>query len=468
VRRWLASYGVEALIVVVGAALRLTFHWHFQVEEGFDAPFHWGVAKYVADHWSIAPRDFNCTAYNPSLYYLAVALGQVWLDADMKDAEWGSIALGIAHLLVFWWGVRRFVSSRLARAVALIVCATLPANLHIDGLLTPETLSKLLCTLALVLAATLLSTDDAARRWRLSAWLGFVLGLAILTKMSVLALVPAILGGGAIDAWFRASGVGPRLRRGAPIATSVGMMLVVAAPLWLDNVRACGHVLPTSFETHQKEFMTPAITGKPIWERQPRSFYTALDPEMRKDPFAPRASAPPEKAEFWSVLVASTFLDHWNFRFCDPPEPGEPVVYKNRRPTRPGVVPYAQRAYDGGLVVFFGTMLAWAASFVVLLRRRDGARMVLLLAPLGALLALLQFSSKYPINYFGVVKGLYMQFGAAPAYALFGVAVGWLWGRPLLRPFAIAGLVAYAPVVAYTLYCRVFTLYYDLFIYPAK
>jgi 4-amino-4-deoxy-L-arabinose transferase-like glycosyltransferase len=465
--RWLAAHKIEAAVLVIGVLVRASMLWNFDVLHGFDANFHWQCVAYTGVYGAPAPRDLNCTSYNPSLYYALAAIPYAWFDANIRDIQTGSVWLGIAQLFLVQWALQRWVRSRFARVIALLVAATLPATVHIDGLVTPETLSKLLSTISLILAAMLLESADPHRRMRLAAWLGLSLGLGLLTKVSATSLLPAFGIAALADALYFPGDLRAKLRRFAPMCVAFLLAAAPATPMIIDNMRSVGHPLPTSFDAYQKYTMVE-IEQTPIWARQQPHFFFGWNYTMFQDPFAPRASARGDKVEFWSVLVASTFLDHWNYRFSPPAKAGEPSVKRNAKPLRPLAWQLGVAAFAGGTVVFVTTIVALVLALRDRWRRRDFAMVAMLLAPCFAVLALMFFSTKYPINFYGTVKGLYVQFAGPPLYALFGVAVAHLWSRRRLRPVAVVALAGYAPVLIYTLYCRLGTWFYDVFLYSPK
>jgi hypothetical protein len=106
-------------------------------------------------------------------------------------------------------------------------------------------------------------------------------------------------------------------------------------------------------------------------------------------------------------------------------------------------------------VIALATAVAWLWVCARAWRRRAYGELVLLAAPLGALLGCLHFVIAYPLDNQGVIKGYYMQFASAPLVGLFGLAVDEMWRqRGARRALAVLLLAAVAPVALYTLYCR--------------
>jgi hypothetical protein len=102
------------------------------------------------------------------------------------------------------------------------------------------------------------------------------------------------------------------------------------------------------------------------------------------------------------------------------------------------------------------TMVAWLAAAIAAWRSRNAGNVVLLLAPLMALLGQLHFAVKFAVDAQGPVKGAYMQFAAIPLYGLFGLAVTWSWKRGGWSGKLAAAVhaLAFASVAIYCLVAR--------------
>ena len=81
-----------------------------------------------------------------------------------------------------WVALERWLpESRLARVVALFTAAVIPVGVQLDGMVTNETLSTLICALAIPTAP---SAVEAARQGRVKpvAWFALWIGLALLAN----------------------------------------------------------------------------------------------------------------------------------------------------------------------------------------------------------------------------------------------------------------------------------------------
>jgi hypothetical protein len=108
----------------------------------------------------------------------------------------------------------------------------------------------------------------------------------------------------------------------------------------------------------------------------------------------------------------------------------------------------------GGTVIALGTAAAFVACLYFELRKRRWGIVALLLGAGLAMLSGLNFAIQYPLDDLGVIKGTYLQFGAPPLYAMFGVAVGWAQRKPSRWILLAVFLTSLWFVASYTLFCR--------------
>lgn len=443
----------ELLALLLGALLRLSMATTYDVRRGFDFGGHWVCADYIARHGQIPPLVLSAASYHPPLYYTIVA-AMITIGLGIGAAGWLAALLGTVRLVVVWIGLERWLpESRLARVVALFTSAVIPCGVQIDGMVSNETLSTLLCALVMV---ALPAAVEGARSGRVkpAAWLGLWLGLALLTKFSatifILALVLAV-------AWeiFRLRARQPLLAalraRWKPYAVAAAIALALSGWFYARNQRLYGQLAPTGFEGILKPNQEP-FEKIPYLERRASDFFWAWDPQVFTYPYVPAGYWP--RSRFFPVLIASTFSDYYSYALANW-DKGVPVRYIAYR-----VIPL--EAFDlsclsvcGGTFIALLTLLAWLGAAKKLLHDRlDDPRAALLLVPLLALLGHIHFATKYPNNDFGPIKGHYMQFVAPILCALFGLSVAWMWRRVRTRAGAVAAVAALALVALYVVDCR--------------
>jgi hypothetical protein len=440
----------EAAALLLGALLRISMATTYNVGQGFDFGGHWTILEYIANHHALAPLTLSAASYHPPLYYL-IGAAAVSLGFGPGAFGWLAALWGVCRLIVVWVGLERWLpESRLARVVALFTAAVLPVGLQLDGMVTNETLSTLLCALAIVAAP---AAVEAARdgRVRPFVWLAVWLGLAMITKFSASALILALVLALALDLGRAPDRWRSALRlRWKPIA--VGAAIVVALSGWFfaRNQILYGQPAPTGYEGMMAPNQAP-YEKIPYLSRRPGAFYWQWDSAIFSHPYVPTGYRP--QPRFFPVLIASTFSDFYSYCLAAW-EAKTPVYFIHHRPVPVLAFDLSCFSVIGGTVIALLTLLSWLGAAKALWRQPRDPRAVLLFIPLLALLGQMHFSTKYPNDDFGPIKGAYMQFVAPILCGLFGLAVGWMWRRVWARAGAIAALAALLLVFVYSADCR--------------
>ena len=440
----------EATALLLGALLRISMATTFDVSQGFDFGGHWTILQYIATHHALAPLTLSAASYHPPLYYL---IGAVALNLGFGRGAFGWLAAlwGICRLVVVWVGLERWLpASRLARVVALFTAAVLPVGLQLDGMVTNETLSTLLCALAIVAAP---AAVEAARAGRVRpfVWLAVWLGLAMITKFSASALILALgvalaldLGRGP-DPWRSALRV-----RWKPFAIGAAIVIALSGWFFVRNQILYGQPAPTGYEGMMAANQAP-YEKISYFARRPLGFYWQWDSAIFSHPYVPTGTRPHPR--FFPVLVASTFSDYYSYCLAAW-EAKTPVSFIHHRPVPLVAFDLSCLSVIGGTAIALLTLLCWLGSATKLWRQPSDPRTVLLLIPLLALLGQIHFATKYPNDDFGPIKGAYMQFVAPILCGLFGLAVAWMWRRVWARAGALAALAALLMVFVYSADCR--------------
>ncbi|MBX3119331.1 MAG: glycosyltransferase family 39 protein [Fimbriimonadaceae bacterium] len=181
-------------------------------------------------------------SHQPPLYYLLSAgIAKVTGQTDVEERSTGLVLRGLNALLgalaiagIFFiglWGFRNESIGLLAAAFA----ALLSMNVALSAAITNDVLLIALCTWALALGAR--ASRDG---WTLSSGLlvGLLAGLALLTKTSAIALLPALA-----CLFLIRRDTGKLKLEIKPLAAAVGLMIVLAAPWWVRNQNLYGDPL---------------------------------------------------------------------------------------------------------------------------------------------------------------------------------------------------------------------------------
>lgn len=452
---WLLSRNIEIALFLVGIALRLTMVWNFHVRWTFDADDHWEVVRWIAERATVPPPEATVEAFHPPLFYALVA----WFvrhGVSRFQLAWLPIVLGTLRLAIVWAGLELYVRhSRFARIVALALAAVLSANVQVDGMLYPEPLSCLWHAIALLLIP-LAFRSSAEARWPLALLIGFVLGLAMLTKISGFAVVATLGLAVILEMSCARRRIGDRLARALPWVSVVVVVLTLNGWYYARNVREYGRPFVTSFDLPSQHRLVEAAQQHELLDRRTLGFVFGWDKSIFTYPYSQSGIGP--NPRFFPVLIASTFQDFWGAGFMGWDRPvlrqGNPV---SLRPPA-SYARISRLAVIGGTIIALTTALAWIGAWIHLFRSRDFGRLTLLLVSLATVASALYFSTAHPADGHGVTKGNYLMFGAPPLFALVGVAAAWALRKRQRWPILGILLFALGLVSLYTFDCR-FGLY---------
>jgi hypothetical protein len=441
---WAFDYAPLLLAIFLRLLLPLTY----RTSQGYDFFAHLQHIDFITANHRLAPLDLNNASYHPPLFYvLAALLRGLGLDAAQLIVL--PMGLGIARLGLLFYGLRRYLpDDRLARGLAMTLAGVLPCALQLDGMLTNEALLGPLSLLATLLLPLTFSVEKPLPVQR-GLWLGLLIGAMLLTKISALVMVFVVGIGvaGLLFAW-RAP-LRDRLRFALPLVCALTMAALLALPHAARSYEEVKTPFPTAFETLSGYHAVASSSAQlPLLDRRPLGYVFGLSRgQIFWEPFTPTSID-----RFSIALLASSFVDYYNYGFAGPVRSGERQGTVNGRPLTVRALWLMRGALLGGFFIASATIAAWILSLRALYRRRDFGLCLVLLLPLFGVLGQLHFATKYPLDYMGMVKGHYLQFVAAPLFALYGVAMSWLWRRS--RGLFSIELMALFLVALYTLGTR--------------
>jgi len=226
------------LILVLFTILSATYSVVVPPFEASDEKWHYPMVKYIADNWALPVQEpgvetpWRQEGSQPPLYYFIAALATCWIDTSYMDAvrrlnlyvdagatpdgnvnlvvhnperesfPWRgtvlaihlirflSVLMGTAAVYLTYLIAREVLPDRPALALgAAAIHAFTPMYVFISGSVNNDNLVVPLCSLALLMLIKLASGDFAGGKLVIGYLsLGFVLGLAALTKTSALPL----------------------------------------------------------------------------------------------------------------------------------------------------------------------------------------------------------------------------------------------------------------------------------------
>jgi Flp pilus assembly protein TadD len=206
-----AVFFPKMILVLLAAVWALLFLHNFPfipAASGFDGTEHLDYVRYIQEYKSLPPAGKGLEMYQPPLYYLISAglLGlchcQAFESSGMMLLRFLSLAIGAVNLALIFIGLRLIFPGDWKKPLAgLVLAAFLPAQIYLLHYTTNETLSALFVTAALCLGLHLLRARQPWWGWH--GVLGIALGLALLSKVSAVLAVPAILGALAVKLMLR-------------------------------------------------------------------------------------------------------------------------------------------------------------------------------------------------------------------------------------------------------------------------
>jgi hypothetical protein len=249
--RTIRQHWAIVLILTAFLALSIVYDVATPLFEKPDEIWHYPYVKYLADGQGLPVQDLaraqplmRQESTQPPLYYATAALATFWIgDDDWQDLVWlnpfwgynapgtvndnknrvfhtdrerfpyrgAVLALRAARLVSVVWGAITVLATYLMalelfpkwRSFAVGAAALVAFNpqfVFIASAVSNDSAVSALCTLALWLMLRLLRRGVSTPRL---VWLGLAVGLALLTKVSALALLPVAVVAIAMAAWSR-------------------------------------------------------------------------------------------------------------------------------------------------------------------------------------------------------------------------------------------------------------------------
>ncbi|HXU81047.1 MAG TPA: glycosyltransferase family 39 protein, partial [Polyangia bacterium] len=378
---WMRSRMPELLVLLIAATLRAVFVHQYDYTWGYDFPDHRVYIDWFQDHLRLPPPlpdlMISKEAYHPPLFYL-LAASLLRMGGSYDGLQRLMALMGLMRLALIWYGLERYVPSRAARILGLILAAILPAAVHLDGMVYGESLNALLAVVSLLLLMRFLEMSDG--RWKVGALLGVALGLGVLTKLSGLILLAVAGAGIAIDLSWWTGPARDRLRRLAPASAVLVALLAVAGPHHVASYRARHKVFLTGWDGPDgHQLRSSQIEKTPYLDRRTLGYFAGWSNDIFQSPYWPSGTLPHPR--FWPVLVASTFVDYYNYRFGYRPDPGEPTIKLNEMPLALSVLEASRASVAGGMMIVATTVLAWSGLARWVWRRRRAELAAALLLP---------------------------------------------------------------------------------------
>jgi hypothetical protein len=169
------------------------------LELGFDASAHLEYAQFIQEGAALPFADDGWQMFQPPLYYLLLASACSAAGVSPANPEAAVVVrglgliVGLAHLALLGACMRLIFPGQPWRQIAgLVIGAFLPCMLYLHQYPANEPLVAMLSSAGILASLHLLRQDEPRLKGHVA--LGFLLGLALLAKVSALLLLPPIFG----------------------------------------------------------------------------------------------------------------------------------------------------------------------------------------------------------------------------------------------------------------------------------
>jgi len=296
-----AAWIAGAVALGVAVAIRVHNAIHYTLLWGFDSKFNWRYIRRLTVSWELPAPDADWSTAHPPLFYYAGAAIVRSLDGTSREFEIVLLRLlvsaaGIVIAALAVRLVRRVHPDDLPRAVlAGALVLFLPMHIYRSAMVTEEIVAAMWMSIVLFGAASHLAVDRGGVPLRHATWMGFVGGLALLTKLTGLLVLGAVAAAYLLVA----------IRRGSlrstlgPVAWMLALGLVVGGWFYLRNWIGYGYLYPHGLSTHAIMFTMPP--GESAWLdylRFPLAVFTD-----------PQAVNPDLLHSIWGSTYVSTWFD---------------------------------------------------------------------------------------------------------------------------------------------------------------
>ncbi len=181
--------GILACLAAALLILNLHNWWQFPVTRGFDARAHIEFLVYLRENWRLPAPHTGWELHQPPLYYL---LNFLWPDLKLVQLAGLGYWLGLGVLLWYW--LQKLGFSRFWAGWGTVLAWSLPVVLYSNISISNEFLSGLTIMAFLGFYSLKIGPETPkAIPMKFQAYLGLLLGLALLSKATALVVVLAMI-----------------------------------------------------------------------------------------------------------------------------------------------------------------------------------------------------------------------------------------------------------------------------------
>jgi len=188
---------VLIICVILWVILFLNNAVKISLDMGFDAKPHLSYVQYLVDHRSIPLANEGWEFFQPPLFYLVSAivmsLNRLFLTPSqaLYSLKLIPFLCGLGQICLAYFAARIvFPNSKTRQSLSVAIAALIPMNIYVSSYFSNESFSALLMGLAILLTIIILNSNRTFLK--LYCILGMVIGLAFLTKVTILTILPVI------------------------------------------------------------------------------------------------------------------------------------------------------------------------------------------------------------------------------------------------------------------------------------
>ncbi len=196
---WWTASGCRWIVIAAWFILSVNNFIKLPSGVGYDLPAHIEYVRFISDRGELPDAQDGLEMFQAPLYYvLSAALYRaltifVSSETAMTWLRWGPLLCGMAQVeICFRAGQCLFPGRDGWQSLTVLLGGLLPMNVYMSQAVSNEPLSGLLSAVVLLWSWQAMRETDAGRRSRWPWRLGLILGLALLTKMSAVLLVPLV------------------------------------------------------------------------------------------------------------------------------------------------------------------------------------------------------------------------------------------------------------------------------------
>ena len=238
----LTASAVRWLILGAWLVMAVNNFWKLPLEMGMDAKGHLQYINYLFETGRIPLATEGWQMFQSPFYYvLAAAIYQFFLslfsaDTVIRILKLLSFLCGIIQVEICYRTLRNaYPGKESLQVVGTLLGGLLPMNLYISQSLGNEPLVGCLTALIILLACQVCSGVRGATR-ETAILMGFILGLALLTKVSAILVVPPLFFFVSAEILKRSDSPGGGIRSVARfVIIALGVTLIVAGWYYLRN-----------------------------------------------------------------------------------------------------------------------------------------------------------------------------------------------------------------------------------------